>query len=69
MPAKATNEAVEAKEAPEAPSKDLDVVREKLQNRYQELTRAFNNEPNLANRYDLKIRIEELTAIFEILFR
>lgn len=44
-------------------------VREKLSNRYQDLVKAYNNSNSIAERYDLKIRIEEITAIFELLFR
>lgn len=44
-------------------------VREKLSNRYQELVKSYQASNNIADRYDLKIRIEEITAIFELLFR
>ena len=47
----------------------VDEIRTKLSNRYQELVKAFNASNNIAERYDLKNRIEEITAIFEILFR
>ena len=54
---------------PTAPTnKELEIIRQKLEQRYQELNRACSNEPNIALRYDLKIRIDELAAIFSLIF-
>lgn len=44
-------------------------VREKLSARYQELVKAYKEANSIADRYDIKIRIEEITNTFEILFR
>ena len=57
----------EAKVAP-AEKTDLEVVAEKLQARYNELQKAFANEASIANRYDLKVRMEELSYAFDLIF-
>ena len=46
--------------------KDLN---DKLQARYQELVRALNSECNIATRYEIKVRIEELSRIAESILR
>ena len=52
------------KEAPKGPTLDFSTVSEKFQKRYQELTDAFLKDTNVANRYDIKLRLEELQYIF-----
>lgn len=56
---------VEAKtKEPERAVFYVDDVQKKFEERQQVLFDAFNKETNVANRYDIKVRIEELNAIF-----
>lgn len=52
----------------EEPKRDeKEIVREKLQKRYQDLNRRLETEINVGIRYDLKVRVDELAVIFELL--
>lgn len=55
--------------AEEAPATiTLEALNQKLQSRYQDLVKMLNNENNMANRYEIKLRIEELSKIAELIF-
>ena len=59
------------KAAPEAQEQQMisfDALNEKIQARYQDLLKALNAESNMANRYEIKLRIEELAEVAKIIF-
>ena len=63
---KAKSEAMEASVTPRN-SISIEEIQEVFQQRNDALVTAFNKEINVANRYDLKTRLEELSTIFNAL--
>ena len=43
-------------------------VREMLQARHEYLSNTLTHEVNIANRYELKVRLDEVVALFNELF-
>lgn len=43
-------------------------IKESMRKRYEGLQRLYDKEVNIGTRYELKLRMEELTQIFEDLF-
>lgn len=63
--------------APNAPVVDLHLegvkdesirIKELMDKRYKKLVDAFNKEVNIATRYELKLRIDELQETYQMLF-
>ena len=43
-------------------------MKDKLNKRYQDYVSMLNGETNIARRYEIKERLEELTTVFHLLF-
>jgi hypothetical protein len=52
----------------EGSNKEANRVKESLRKRYEGLQRLYDKEVNIGTRYELKLRMEEITQIFENLF-
>ena len=64
------------KPAKPTPDKNVELVEqyktslmETMDKRYKQLVEVFNKETNIATRYELRLRIEELQDTFKLLFR
>lgn len=47
---------------------ESDRVKKIMDQRYKDLVTAFNKEVNIATRYELKLRIDELQSTYDLLF-
>lgn len=49
--------------------KESDRVKKTMDERYKKLVELFNKETNIATRYELKLRIDELQETYALLFK
>ena len=52
----------------EGSNKESKRVKETLRKRYEGLQQLYNKEVNIGTRFEIKLRMEEITQIFENLF-